>query len=206
MSNHTKKKPAYFPVSPNLAVPVRNGFLVATPASDPLYPGIDVEFIPDEQHADEYKEVLSKPRVLIEEPQDDTRLRALLWTDPQKEDYTKEITLAEYETPYCPHYKERCADCAVLIETDGKWYCDELDKPCEEIVHCPEGVFTPTPMYCELGQVLSHTSAVCDYCKKQGTNFDCNTCPIKRLTKQALNNVYGSQTFSTNEDDNSINE
>lgn len=102
MSNHTEKKPAYFPVSPNLAVPVRNGFLVATPASDPLYPGIDVEFIPDEQHINEYKEVLSKPRVLIEEPQDDTRLRALLWTDLRKK-----ITPKKSHLPNTKHHTVR---------------------------------------------------------------------------------------------------
>lgn len=36
-------------------------------------------------------------------------------------------------------YKERCADCACLVAGDNdEWICDELSKPCSEVVNCPE--------------------------------------------------------------------
>lgn len=35
----------------------------------------------------------------------------------------------------------RCLDCACLVEGDnGEWICDELNKPCEEVEDCPEGI------------------------------------------------------------------
>ena len=38
-------------------------------------------------------------------------------------------------------FKKRCADCACLIEKNGKWCCDEcFGQPCAEIDDCPLGV------------------------------------------------------------------
>lgn len=68
-----------------IRVRVKGGYLVATPSYDPDYPGIDVEFQPD---ADEGLYTL--PRVLMEFTETE-KLRALIWDNPQSEDYTKEI-------------------------------------------------------------------------------------------------------------------
>lgn len=78
------------PLVPNrLEVTLPNGTLVADKVSDPNYPGIDIEFIPD----DEPEIPLStRPRILVERPIEDEQLRALIWSDPAKEDYTEEIT------------------------------------------------------------------------------------------------------------------
>ena len=66
------------------------GNLVATKSSDPDYPGIDVEFI----SATDNGENLSRPRVLIEWPnRTNGFLRALIWDDPNSEDYTREVIL-----------------------------------------------------------------------------------------------------------------
>lgn len=67
-----------------IRVKVKGGYLVATPSYDPDYTGIDVEFQPDNE------EIYTFPRVLMECPKDG-ELRALIWDDPQSEDYTKEI-------------------------------------------------------------------------------------------------------------------
>lgn len=65
-----------------------DGHLVASFAQDPEYPGIDVEFIANT----ECNTILSRPRVLIEQPIDD-KLRCLIWNDSTHEDYTEEIDL-----------------------------------------------------------------------------------------------------------------
>ena len=71
-----------------LVVKVNGGHLVATISQDPHYPGIDIEYVSDKDNG----ENLSRPRVLVEWPRDDT-LRALIWNNPNDEDYTKEISL-----------------------------------------------------------------------------------------------------------------
>lgn len=70
-----------------MRVRVEGGYLVATPSYDDNYPGIDVEFQPDEEIGED---VLSLPRVLMEKPAGES-LRALIWTDSATEDYIKEI-------------------------------------------------------------------------------------------------------------------
>ena len=69
-----------------IKVKVEGGYLRANPSSDPDYPGIDVEFVPDNYNG----ETLSMPRVLFEKPIDD-KLRVLIWDDADNEDYTKEM-------------------------------------------------------------------------------------------------------------------
>lgn len=69
-----------------IKVRVPGGYLIANEAQDPDYPGIDVEFVSDENNDD-----LSRPRVLFEKPVDD-KLRVLIWSDKDNEDYTHEIT------------------------------------------------------------------------------------------------------------------
>ena len=35
--------------------------------------------------------------------------------------------------------KERCQDCISLVETPKcEYFCDELQKPCEDVAECPE--------------------------------------------------------------------
>ena len=69
-----------------LKVKVNGGYIRATASEDPNYPGIDVEFVAD----DDVGENLSRPRVLFEKPIDGD-LRALIWADTNDEDYSEEI-------------------------------------------------------------------------------------------------------------------
>lgn len=71
-----------------MRVKVEGGYIVATASCDPDFPGIDVEFEPDERDA--ASEKLSNPRILLEKPAGE-EIRAILWTDSQTEDYTHEI-------------------------------------------------------------------------------------------------------------------
>lgn len=67
-------------------VKTKGGFLWATESMDKDYPGIDIEFMAD--NVDENS--LSRPRVLFEYPKDG-KLRLLIWSDKNNEDYTQEI-------------------------------------------------------------------------------------------------------------------
>ncbi len=69
---------------------VEGGYLAATICPDPDYPGIDVEYVADNDTGED----LSRPRVLIEYPIDGN-LRALIWNNPKDEDYAEEIILKE---------------------------------------------------------------------------------------------------------------
>ena len=69
-----------------IIVKVEGGILSATKSEDPDYPGIDIEFIADEED----EGILSRPRVLFEKPIDGS-LRALIWNNSRKEDYSEEI-------------------------------------------------------------------------------------------------------------------
>lgn len=71
-----------------MRVKVEGGYIIATASCDPEYPGIDVEFEPD--NSDKESERLSNPRVLLEKPIGED-IRAILWTDFQTEDYTQEV-------------------------------------------------------------------------------------------------------------------
>lgn len=75
-----------------LVVPFRNGHLVATISPDPNYPGIDVEYVDDNDDGT----TMSRPRVLIEQPVEDNetqKIRCLIWNNPDSEDYTEDTTL-----------------------------------------------------------------------------------------------------------------
>lgn len=67
-------------------VKVEGGSLVATASSDPNYPGIDVEFIPDNESGFG----VSTPRILFEKPKGE-KLRALIWADKDQEDYSNKV-------------------------------------------------------------------------------------------------------------------
>ena len=70
----------------SIDVKVNSGELVATESCDPEYPGVDIEFIANNDNGTN----LSRPRVLFELPKDG-KLRVLVWADKDSEDYTHEI-------------------------------------------------------------------------------------------------------------------
>ena len=72
-----------------IKVRVKGGYIRANVSNDPDYPGIDLEFVPNNYTG----ETLSIPRVLFEKPADG-KLRALIWDDADNEDYTKEIVFS----------------------------------------------------------------------------------------------------------------
>ena len=79
-----------------LQIRLPNGYLVATISQDPDYPGVDIEYVDDNERETD----LSRPRVLVEAPiEDNGAIRALIWNDSKNEDYTKDIEL------YNPKYK-----------------------------------------------------------------------------------------------------
>lgn len=69
-----------------IIVKVEGGILRATKSEDPNYPGIDIEFIADEEN----ENILSRPRVLFEKPVNGL-LRTLIWNNSKSEDYSEEI-------------------------------------------------------------------------------------------------------------------
>lgn len=76
------------------AIPIKNGYLEIRVSIDEDYPGIDVEYVSNNEHP----ENLSRPRVLIEAPIDEDtgvqdKLRVLVWRDNQAEDYTDLIEI-----------------------------------------------------------------------------------------------------------------
>ena len=70
----------------DIKVKTKGGFLWATDSGDIDYPGIDIEFVAD--NVDENS--LSRPRIVFEYPTDG-KLRLLIWSDKNNEDYTQEI-------------------------------------------------------------------------------------------------------------------
>lgn len=69
-----------------IKVKTKGGYLLATDSGDIDYPGIDIEFIANNEN----ENVLSRPRIVFEYPTDG-KLRVLIWDDKDNEDYTKEI-------------------------------------------------------------------------------------------------------------------
>lgn len=69
-----------------IKIRVEGGYIRANTSADPDYPGIDIEFVADK--VDENS--LSRPRVLFEYPEHG-KLRLLIWSDKNNEDYTQEI-------------------------------------------------------------------------------------------------------------------
>lgn len=71
-----------------IIVKVNGGQIIASCYTDSDYPGIDIEYVSD----DDTGEFLSRPRVLFEKPNDTGELRALIWADKNNEDYTDEVS------------------------------------------------------------------------------------------------------------------
>lgn len=74
-----------------MRVKVDGGTLVATKIEDENYPGIDIEFVPDEDGLDD---PLTRPRVLFERPKNG-KLAAMIWGDRTSEDYSDKIVFNE---------------------------------------------------------------------------------------------------------------
>ncbi len=73
-----------------IEVRVPGGRLVATPSYDDEYPGIDVEYVPDNNK----RGWASNPSALFEYPLDG-QLRLLVWGNTDVEDYTLPITFGD---------------------------------------------------------------------------------------------------------------
>lgn len=69
-------------------LPIKNGYLDIRVSQDPDYPGLDIEYIDKNESHDEFQ---TRPRVLIECPKDTDTLRALVWGNPNSEDYDTDI-------------------------------------------------------------------------------------------------------------------
>ena len=71
----------------DLIVDIPGGKLVAYTA-EPLYPGIDIEYIADDE--DENTEE-TRFRILVEKPCDTKTLSTMIWNDKHSEDYSDKI-------------------------------------------------------------------------------------------------------------------
>lgn len=76
-------------------IPLANGVLRIDVCPDPLYPGIDIEFVPNDDTTNNSTPI-TRPRVLIEAPIDEStneqnNLRVLVWGRHDSEDYSDEI-------------------------------------------------------------------------------------------------------------------
>ena len=72
-----------------LFVKANGGYFRAEASCDPNYPGIDIEFISDNETDDAF----SRPRILFEKPMNSENLRVLIWDNPDNEDYEEEYVL-----------------------------------------------------------------------------------------------------------------
>ena len=106
-------------MSNSLIVEVEGGYFRADPAFDPNYPGIDVEFIADNEPDD----AMSRPRVLFEKPIGEG-LSVLIWNNPNSEDCEEEI---EFSTMEC---NKDGAEDDVAEDCDGE--CVGCDRACAD--------------------------------------------------------------------------
>lgn len=75
----------------SLDTPIPGGVLHTDTKCDENYPGLDIEYIPD--NPNEYsEEVISPPRIVIEKPVEENKLNVMLWNDLYDEDYTTKRT------------------------------------------------------------------------------------------------------------------
>ena len=68
---------------------IKDGYLDIRVSQDPEYPGLDIEYIANNE--DKGSELKTRPRVLIECPKDTNVLRALIWGNPDNEDYSDSV-------------------------------------------------------------------------------------------------------------------
>ena len=84
----------YIKLDPTLmyAIPIKDGFLDIRVSQDPDYPGLDVEYI---KFKEDKENLTTRPRVLIECPEESQELRTLIWGNKTSEDYSDEIIFEE---------------------------------------------------------------------------------------------------------------
>lgn len=70
-----------------VVVNTKKGVLKATPATDPNFPGIYIDFSPFQEDWD----VLSIPSIVVEMPESTGILQAFIWSNSSSEDYTDKI-------------------------------------------------------------------------------------------------------------------
>lgn len=92
----------FIPLEPNkiYGIPLHNGYLRIDVSCDPNYPGLDIEYI-DNQESNGEQIPATRPRVLIEAPVDEStgksnNVRALIWGDIKNEDYSDAIEFDDY--------------------------------------------------------------------------------------------------------------
>lgn len=76
--------------SVHIEIPVSNGILSCDTSFDPCYPGLDTEYISNQE---DENTAATRPRVCIEENTDSNEIRCIVWKDPSEEDYSEKIIL-----------------------------------------------------------------------------------------------------------------
>lgn len=79
-------------------IPLKNGVLRVDVSQDPYYPGLDIEYIDNNEPKDCEK---TRPRVLIEVPVDENTgeseaISVKVWADPDNEDYSNSVDCKDY--------------------------------------------------------------------------------------------------------------
>lgn len=79
-----------------MLVSIPGGRIYVDASVDTDYPGVDIEYVPDKEDNDN---PLTRPRVVIERCRQESGefgpLRALIWADPNSEDYSEKIEFEE---------------------------------------------------------------------------------------------------------------
>ena len=105
-------------------VSVPGGKLMANTALDPLYPGIDIEYIADdEEKLAKDADVFTRPRVLIEKPRETKTLAAMIWGDKNNKGYTHK-TVFEKNPSLIAKYDTTVRD---VIKSDPLGFIDILN-------------------------------------------------------------------------------
>lgn len=70
-------------------LPIKNGYLEILVSPDTNYPGMDIEYISDREDEVATDKLRTRPRVVVE--CNKNKLRALIWGNPDMEDYSGKI-------------------------------------------------------------------------------------------------------------------
>lgn len=70
-------------------LPIRDGFLDISISADPNYPGIDIEYVSENEDENSW----TRPRVVVENDNSENELRCLVWADRASEDFTDYVCL-----------------------------------------------------------------------------------------------------------------
>lgn len=122
---------------------VEGGRLKAWISMDPNYPGISIEFLPDNPS----NESVSFPMVLMEKPVAENVLHALLWTEPELDDYTEEIIFKEpkQNTIEVPNFSDRMAKISAKAKRDREKQEKEKREEQQALVKAKEDVKKLSP-------------------------------------------------------------